>query len=143
MAMNSQIDRRASLGAAAAVLLAHLCLTGCGGSTDSPTSPSETVLLSTTVSFVAGVTCATGGVSTDFTGTSGRSVTIAANGAASLTPRFTLYAPDFATQLGGSSSTGAGAASLNFTLTQSGVHHVTFCDLNGVAGSLAVRITQR
>jgi hypothetical protein len=105
--------------------------------------PQATVLLDTSVTFVAGVTCNTGGVSVDFNGTSGRTVSIAATGATSLTPRFTLYAPDFATQLAGSSSTGGGAASLTFALTQTGVHHVTLCDLNGIAGPVRVVVTQQ
>ena len=139
--MNSSIIRRACPRVEAAVLLA-LFFSSCGGA-DSPTSPSETVLLNTTLNVVAGVTCATGGVSADFTGSAGKSTTITASGAANLTPRFTLYAPDFTTQLGGSTSTGAGAASLTFTLIQSGTHHVTVCDLAGVAGALTVRVTQR
>jgi hypothetical protein len=101
------------------------------------------VLLDTTLTLVAGVNCNTGGVSADFAGTAGRTVVITATGAATLTPRFTLYAPDFATQLGGSSSTGAGASSLTFALTQTGTHHVTACDLTGVAGALRVVVTQR
>jgi hypothetical protein len=68
-------------------------------------------------------------------------VTIAATGAATLTPRFTLYAPDFTTQLGGSTAGVPGAASLKFTLTSSGVHHVTLCDINGVGGTLRVKVT--
>ena len=139
--MNSSIGGRSVLPSGAALLLA-LFISGCGGA-DSPTSPSETVLLNTTLNVVAGVTCATGGVSADFTGSAGKSTTITASGAANLTPRFTLYAPDFTTQLGGSTSTGAGAASLTFTLIQSGTHHVTVCDLAGVAGALTVRVTQR
>ena len=123
-----------------AALLA-LSLAACGA--ESPTSPTETVLLNTSLNVVAGVTCATGGVSTSFTGTSGKSTTITASGAANLTPRFTLYAPDFATQLGGSTSSGAGSATLTHTLTQSGTHHVTVCDVAGVAGTLTVRVVQR
>ena len=140
--MNASAKHRLSYLSVALMIAATLSLPGCG-STDSPTSPSETVLLNTTVNVVAGVTCATGGVSTDFTGTAGKSTTITASGAANLTPRFTLYAPDFTTQLAGSTSTGAGAASLTFTLVQNGTHHVSVCDLAGVAGSLTVRVVQR
>ena len=124
------------------MLLAQLCLPGCGGSSTSPT-PSETVLLNTAVSVAPGPTCTTGGVSTDFAGTAGRAVTITANGAATLAPRFTLYAPDFTTQLGGSAPAGAGAASLTFTLIQTGTHHVSLCDLNGAGGTLTVKVTQK
>jgi len=137
--MNARLGRNVLLHSCAVILLAS-GLTSCG-STTSPT-PQGTVLLDTTVAVVQGVTCNTGGVSTDFTGTAGRTVIITATGATSLTPRFTLYAPDFATQLGGSASTGAGAASLTFALTQTGVHHVTLCDVNGVGGTLRVVVTQ-
>lgn len=101
------------------------------------------MLLDTSLTVVAGVNCNTGGVSADFNGTSGRTVAIVATGSSTQTPRFTLYAPDFATQLAGSSATGAGAASLTFALTQTGVHHITLCDLNGVAGPVRVVVTQQ
>jgi hypothetical protein len=141
--MNARLGRRVTLPPLAAVLLAGLWLPSCGGSTTSPSSTQGTVLLDTTVTVVLGVTCNTGGVSTDFNGTAGKTVTIAATGAASLTPRFTLYAPDFTTQLGGSSSSGAGASSLTSALTLTGVHHVSVCDVNGVAGSIRLVVTQR
>ena len=127
----------------AAIVVAALCLTGCGGTSTTPTQSQGTTLLDTTLTFVQGVTCNTGGVSTSFAGTSGRTVTIAATGAATLTPQFTLYAPDFATQLRASSAAGAGAASLTFALTQTGTHHVTLCDVNGVAGAVRVVVTQQ
>ena len=56
---------------------------------------------------------------------------------------FTLYAPDFTTQLGGSSPGGAGAASLTVALTQSGLHHLSVCDVNGVAATLRVTVMQQ
>ena len=101
--------RRVSVCARAAMVIAGLLLTGCGGSS-SPTVPTSVVLLDTTLTLVQGVTCNTGYVGTEFTGVAGKSVSISATGAASLTPLFIVYAPDFATQLGGSSSSGAGAA---------------------------------
>lgn len=137
--MNTLLNIRSRV----ALLLAASCLIACGGSSTTPTPAQGTVLLDTTLTFVQGVTCNTGGVSTSFAGTSGRTVTIAATGAATLTPQFTLYAPDFATQLRGSSSAGAGAASLSFALTQTGTHHVTLCDVNGVAGAIRVVVTQQ
>ena len=137
--MNTLLNIRSRV----ALLLAASCLIACGGSSTTPTPAQGTVLLDTTLTFVRGVTCNTGGVSTSFAGTSGRTVTIAATGAATLTPQFTLYAPDFATQLRGSSSAGAGAASLSFALTQTGTHHVTLCDVNGVAGAIRVVVTQQ
>ena len=135
--------RRVSFRSCAAFLLLALSLTGCGGTSTTPTPSQGTVLLDTSLTFVQGVTCNTGGVSASFAGTSGRTVTIAATGAATLTPQFTLYAPDFATQLRASSAAGAGAASLTFALTQTGTHHVTLCDVNGVAGAIRVVVTQQ
>ena len=123
------------------MLAAQFCLPGCGGY-DSPTTPSETVLLNTTLNFTAGVTCVTGGVTAEFAGTASKSVTITATSAATLTPRFTLYAPDFATQLGGSASSGAGSAALTFTLLATGTHHVSACELNGVGGPVTLKVTQ-
>ena len=140
--MTLRPGRRVSIPSCAAFVLAA-SLMGCEGDDSSPTTPQGTVLLDTSLNLVAGVTCNTGGVSADFNGTSGRTVSITTTGPSSLTPRFTLYAPDFATQLGGSSSTGAGAASLTFALTQTGVHHVTACDVNGVAGALRLVVTQQ
>jgi len=124
------------------LVIAAFLLTGCNGPT-SPIVPPPTVLLDTTLTLVQGVTCNTGYVGTEFTGVAGRSVSISATGAANLTPLFIAYAPDFATQLGGSSSSGAGAASLTLSLTQSGLHHLSVCDLNGVAGTVRVLVTQQ
>jgi hypothetical protein len=123
------------------IAIAGLFLTGCGST--SPTAPTPVTLLDTTVTLTQGVTCNVGYVGAEFTGTTGKTVAIAANGAANLTPLFILYAPDFATQLSGSSSNGAGAASLTFTLTQSGLHHLSICDVNGVAGTLRVTVQQK
>jgi hypothetical protein len=109
----------------------------------SPAAPTEITLLNTTLTMTQGVTCENGGVSADFMGTAGTTVVISGSGTAAQTPRFTLYAPDFATQLGGSSSSGAGAASLTIGLAQTGVHHVTFCDVNGVGGTLRAMVKQQ
>jgi hypothetical protein len=121
--------------------IAGLCLTGCGSS--SPSGPTPVVLLDTTVTLAQGVNCNIGYVGAEFTGAAGKTVAISATGATSLTPLFLLYAPDFATQLGGSAPGGAGAASLTFTLTQSGLHHLSICDVNGIAGVLRVTVTQQ
>jgi hypothetical protein len=90
----------------------------------------------------AGVTCATGGVSRDFSGTAGKTVVITASGTSSMAPQITLYAPDFETQLAGSASTGAGRAALTKALTETGTHHLSLCDANGVAGLVNVVVTQ-
>ena len=112
------------------------------GDDDEGTDPNLTVLLNATVILTAAESnCNTGGVTKDFTGQSGKTVAITASGPSTLTPQFTLYAPDFETQLAGSASTGAGRAALNHTLTETGTYHVTFCDVNGVGGSLTVRVT--
>ena len=123
------------------MVIAALDLTGCGST--SPTGPAPVVLLDTTVTVAQGVTCNVGYAGAEFTGVAGKTVAISATGAASLTPLFILYAPDFATQLAGSSSTGAGAASLTFALTQSGLHHLSICDVNGVAGALRITVHQQ
>jgi len=101
------------------------------------------VLLDTTVTLMQGVTCNIGYAGAQFNGATGKTIAISATGAGSLTPLFILYAPDFATQLAGSSPSGAGAASLTFVLTQSGLHHLSICDVNGVAGALRIIVQQK
>jgi hypothetical protein len=134
--------RFTSIHACFILLVAGLLPAGCGGSS-SPTGPTTRILLDTTVTLVQGVTCNTGYVGAEFTGTAGTTVSISATGAAGLAPLFTLYAPDFATQLGGSSPSGPGAASLTLALAQSGLHHLSVCDLNGTAGTLRVVVNQQ
>jgi len=122
------------------MVIAGLYVTTCGGS--SPNGPTPVVLLDTTVTLAQGANCNTGYVGAEFTGMVGRTVRISVTGAASLTPIFILYAPDFAQQVGASSPTGPGAASLISALAQSGLHHLSICDVNGVAGTLRVNVTQ-
>jgi hypothetical protein len=121
--------------------MAALVLAGCGSG--SPTAPAPVVLLDTTVTLAAGVNCTGGYVGAEFTGTAGTTVAVSAAGGASQTPLFILYAPDFATQLATSASHGAGSASLALTLAQSGVHHLSICDVNGVAGTLRIVVQQQ
>lgn len=123
------------------MLIAGSGLTGCGSKP--PTAPTPVVLLDTMVNLADGVNCTVGYVGAEFSGTAGRTVAISATGGPALTPLFILYAPDFATQLAVSSSNGAGAASLTFALTQSGLHHLSICDVNGVAGTLRISVQQR
>ena len=130
-----------SMRACLAILAVGLLLTGCGSSP--PAGPTPVVLLDTTVPLTEGVNCTVGYVGAEFTGAAGTTVAISATGAANLTPLFILYAPDFATQLGVSSPSGAGAASLTFPLTQSGVHHLSICEVNGVAGTLRIKVQQQ
>ena len=124
----------------AAGLLAGLSLIGCGGSSTSPT-PQPTTLLNRTLTLTAGQNCNAGGVSSDFTPTSGKTVTATATGSGSVNPSLTLYAPDFTTQLSGALGS-SGRASLTFTINQTGTHHLSVCDPNGVGGSVTVTITQ-
>jgi hypothetical protein len=121
--------------------IAGLQLMGC--SSASPTGPAPVVLLDTTVTLTQGVTCNVGYVGAEFNGVAGTTVAITANGAASLMPLFILYAPDYATQLAGSSPNGAGAASMTFALTQSGLYHLSVCEVNGVAGALRIVVQQK
>jgi hypothetical protein len=128
--------------AVAAVLAA--IATACGG--DDGTDPNDSgavTLKDVTLTLPTGQNCDVGGVTTDFTGESGKTVVITATTAASLHPQFTLYAPDFDTQLGGSTSAGAGKATLTFVLTQSGDHHVSACDANGGAGTIRIVVKQQ
>ena len=113
------------------------------GDDDDDSTGATNVLLSTNIILESGVNCATGGVSKDFNGTAGKTVVITASGGASLTPQITLYAPDFSTQLAGSSSTGAGRAALTQALTETGTHHVSVCDANGTAGNLSLVVTHQ
>jgi hypothetical protein len=124
------------------VLMAGFHLAGCG-SAATPAGPTPVVLLDTSVTLVAGVNCSVGYAGAEFTGASGTTVAISATGAASLTPLFIVYAPDFATQLATSLPSGAGAASRTLTLTQSGLHHLSVCDVNGLAGTLRITVTQQ
>jgi hypothetical protein len=124
-----------------AMVVVALFLTACGST--SPNAPTPVVLLDTTLTLTQGVPCNVGYVGAEFTGTAGKTVSILAVGAPNLSPLFTLYAPDFATQLGGSSPGGAGSASLTFALTQSGLHHLSVCDLNGVGGTLRITVQQQ
>lgn len=124
-----------------AAVLSVVAFAACGD--DDSSGPGPNVLLSTNIILEGGVTCATGGVSKDFTGTAGKTVVITASGASALTPQITLYAPDFETQLAGSASTGAGRAALTKALTETGTHHLSVCDANGVAGNLTVVVTQQ
>jgi hypothetical protein len=139
--MTPPSHRSAYVRACLLIVIAGLPLTGCGSA--SPAGPTPVTLLDTTVTLMQGVTCNIGYVGAEFAGEAGKTVAIAATGAANLTPLFILYAPDFATQLSGSSSSGAGAASLTFALTQSGLHHLSICDVNGVAGALRIIVQQK
>ena len=130
-----QLSARAIL----AVTLAALCLTSCGGSES--TAPVTVTVLDVTVPLVQGVTCDQGGVGIEFTGEAGKTVTILATGASNQTPRFYLYNPSYGTLLGASSAYGANRARLIFALTESGVHHLTVCEANGVGGSVRVTVT--
>ncbi len=133
--------RLAAACASLALVMAGLALTGCGST--SPIAPAPLVLLDTTVTLIAGAACNVGYVAAEFTGVAGQSVAVSVTGPVSLTPLVTLYAPDFATQLAGSTSSGAGAAALTAALTQSGTHHLSICDLHGVAGALRVTVTRQ
>lgn len=115
----------------------------CGDDDDDPAGPAGTVLLNANLIMESGVTCATGGVSRDFSGTAAKTVVITASGASTMTPQITLYAPDFETQLAGSAATSAGRAALTKALTETGTYHISVCDANGVAGSVNVVVTQQ
>ena len=125
----------------ALISLAALLVSGaaCGG--DSSTDAATVVLLDQTFPLHAAEACADGGVSMDFSGTAGRTITAEATGPSNMTPVFVLYAPDFATQIAVSSPNGSGKAKLIFTLTLAGTHHITLCEATGVSGSVRMRVT--
>jgi ABC-type phosphate transport system substrate-binding protein len=129
---------RARLAGVLAGVLAALVLSACS---DDSSSPNSLQILDVTVALSQGVTCAEGGVDTEFQGLTGQNVTIEASGASNLRPVFTLYAPDFETQLGSSFSVGAGKARLIHRLEQPGTHHVTLCEENGAGGAVRVTVT--
>jgi hypothetical protein len=130
-------------GACLVMAIAGLHLTGCGSAPPTAPPPAPIVLLDTMVNVMDGVNCNVGYVGAEFTGTAGTTVAISATGATNLTPVFILYAPDFATQLASSSSRGAGAASLTHLLTQTGLHHLSICEANGIAGTLRITVQQQ
>ena len=127
--------------ACACLGIAIVNLTACGSA--SPAGPTPVVLLDTTVTLTSGENCTGGYAGAEFTGTAGTTVTISATGGATLAPLVVLYAPGFTTQLGVSSSSRAGTASLTSAITQSGVHHLSVCNVNGVAGTLRITVQQQ
>jgi len=136
------VVRRLARGVAGlGVVIAGLHLTGCGSTP--PSAPTPVMLLDTLVTVANGVNCTVGYVGAEFSGTPGTTVTISATGATNLTPLFILYAPDFATELAVSSSSGAGSASLTTALTRTGLHHLSICDVNGTAGTLRITVRQQ
>jgi len=123
-----------------ALMIAGLAVAGCGSTP--PMAPTPVMLLDTLVTVADGVNCTVGYVGAEFSAAPGANVTISATGATNLMPVFILYAPDFATQLAVSSSSGAGAASLTTSLTRAGLHHLSICDVNGTAGTLRITVRQ-
>ena len=115
-----------------------LAAAGCSGKSES-TSPTTITVIDSTRTLQAGVNCANGGRSLEFPGTAGTTVTIVATGSSA--PHVTLYAPDFATQLGSSTDV-AGRATLTYTLPQSGTYFISFCDANAVGGAVRVVVTR-
>ena len=122
--------------------LAALFASGAACGVDSSTNNSAVVvLLDQTFPLHAGEACDVGGVSMDFAGSAGRTITVEATGPSIMVPRFVLYAPDFATQIANSSPNGSGKAKLIFALTLTGTHHITLCEATGVSGSVRMRVT--
>jgi hypothetical protein len=133
------LDIKRSFRPLASIVAVAMSTAACNSDT---TAPATQMLLDVTVTLTQGVDCNMGGVSVDLTGQAGPTVTIVAVGGSNMRPQFTLYAPDYETQLGGSTADGDGRAKLVFTLSQSGTHHLTLCDANGAAGALKVTVTQ-
>jgi hypothetical protein len=125
-----------------AAVLTWWALVACGGLPTVPDRQPPAVLLSTSLPLTAGQNCSTGGNSATFTPMAGRPITINAQGTGGVNPALTLYAPDFATQLASALGT-AGRATLVFTITQSGNHHISVCDQTGTGGTVGITITQQ
>jgi hypothetical protein len=120
-----------------AVLIIAFLLSACGG--NKSTAPTAVTLLDATVALVAGQNCNIGGMSRDFSGTANTRVTVMV-AASGLNLTVVLYSPDFTTQI--AAATGSGSATINQSLTLTGTHHVTFCEVNGLAGNVRVTVTQ-
>src|SRR5262249_49904841 len=132
---------------------ASLVLFGCSGGT---TAPSPTILLDATVTLIpVQNNCYATSVTRDFTGTVNKSISIVAT-SPGLTVGLILYAPDYTTQLRGSTGTttasspaaaqlsasGANSATLNLPLMEPGTYHLDLCELNGLGGNVHVVVTQ-
>lgn len=126
------------------MVVALVGLTGCGGGS-SPSAPSSavvTTLVDTSVTLPVGATCQTSGQSLDFSSESGKTIAITVTGSAGTNLVIILYAPDFATQLATGGLNGT-TGTLSFTLFETGTHHLTVCDANGVGGAVRVNVTTR
>jgi hypothetical protein len=147
--MRSVIDFRhvRSMAITTAAAAAMGLMIGCGGA--SPTAPTATttpapqarVLLDVFVDVPGPEGCNLSSIPQEFTGQAGRTVTIDVTGPPAMAPAIIVYAPDFATQLRGTTSSRPGAQTMTITLAQDGPHHVDVCDVNSVGGSIRLRVT--
>jgi hypothetical protein len=124
---------------------------GCGGAT-TPTGPTTTtpptpqvrVLLDVSGVDVPGPQgCNVSSTPQEFTGQAGTTVTIEVTGPSAMTPSITVYAPDFATQLTGTTTSGPGMQTMTTTTTENGPYRVNVCASNSVGGSVRIRVTTR
>jgi hypothetical protein len=127
---------------------------GCGGGGDTsatPTGPTTTtpptpqvrVLLDVSVDVPGVQGCNVSSNPQEFTGQAGTTVTIEVTGSSAMTPSITVYAPDFATQLMGTTTSGPGMQTMTTTPTENGPHRVNVCASNSVGGSVRIRVTTR
>jgi hypothetical protein len=125
-------------------------LIGCGGSGPStPTGPTVTtppsqvrVLLDVRrVDVPGGQGCNISSNPQEFMGRAGTMVTIEVNGPLAMTPSITVYAPDFATQLRGTLTSGPGIQTMVTTTTENGPYRVNVCATNSVGGPVRIRVT--
>ena len=123
---------------------------GCGGTSTTPTAPTTTtpaaqvrVLLDITVDVPGGDGCNVSSTPQEFTGQAGTAVTIEVTGPSGMTPAIIVYAPDYATQLTGTTASGPGTQTLTTTPTENGPHRVGVCATNSVGGSIRIRVTTR
>ena len=119
-----------------------LSVFGCGDSSGPDDEGGAVTILDVTVTIDQGIDCNEGGVSQQFNGVAGASVTITATAASNMKPGFILYDIAYNEQLAASTAAGAGKATLTFTLTETGAHNLSICEDNGIGGPIRIIVKQ-
>ncbi|HYV98362.1 MAG TPA: hypothetical protein VE967_12955 [Gemmatimonadaceae bacterium] len=129
---------RAAFSIVSAAVFAGVAACGSDSGTD---SAHAVTVVDKSITLGAADACDSGGEDVDFLAVINQTVTIVVSGASTLTPRFTLYAPDFSTQVGSSFDNGGGKAKLVTKLVESGTFHLTVCEATGKPGTVRVLVT--
>jgi hypothetical protein len=82
-----------------------------------------------------------GAVARELSAIAGGRITITVTGPANRNVLVVLYAPDYAEQLGSAQSS-QGTARLIVTVSTGGVHPLNVCELDGIATTVRVVVTQ-